>query len=208
MSESSWNAWFTLQETTTRFIIVRHPFDRLVSAFTDKIERNNLANKKLYYNLYGKEIVRLYRKEFLSKFGSDSLSQAKNYGAILPVTKGERTPELPTFWEFIQWFLRNKKSHANEHWTPMVDYCSVCALNYNYILKFEDFAEDNLEFTRSANLIQYLPKIDFHQQVNQNHQIPSAEKTSERPKWLFWFRPNRNRNRNKTTETRPNRNRN
>ena len=167
MWTSSWNMWLTQHETTSRFIIVRHPFDRLVSAFREKLER-----KTPFYKMYGQEIVRIYRPEYLEKFGANSLSKINNYGAIIPVTEGKvRTPNLPTFWEFIQWFLRNHKSHANEHWYPMSDYCSVCSMNYNYILKFEHYAEENLEFMKSINFDQYLPQENnFHRVVNGNHQ--------------------------------------
>ena len=175
MSTSSWNMWLTQHEATTRFIIVRHPFDRLVSAFRDKLERSNTILQGYYMKKYGREIVTKYRAEYLEKFGADSISKINNYGAIIPVTQGKegkvRTPNMPTFWEFIQWFLRNHKSHANEHWCPMIDYCSVCSMNYNYILKFEHYAEENLEFMKSVNLDQYLPEQNnFHKIVNGNHQ--------------------------------------
>ena len=61
MSTSSWNMWLTQHETTTSFIIVRHPFDRLVSAFRDKLERSNQGYYSIqqgyYMRKYGKEIV-------------------------------------------------------------------------------------------------------------------------------------------------------
>ena len=99
MSISSWNAWFPKQETTTRLIIVRNPFDRLVSAFRDKLERKPSRG---YLDNELKEIVRLYRSEYLKKFGADSLSQANNYGAIVPIEKGRlRTANFPTFWELF-----------------------------------------------------------------------------------------------------------
>ena len=168
MSIPSWNAWFTRQETSTRLIIVRNPFDRLLSAFRDKLERKQSRG---YMDNELKEIVRLYRSEYLEKFGAESLSQANNYGAIVPIEKGRlRTANLPTFWEFVQWILRKHKSHANEHWCPIIDYCSVCSMNYNYILKFEHYAEENLAFMQSVQLDQYLPEDnDFHKVVNGNH---------------------------------------
>ena len=184
MSRPAWKAWFAQSESSessTRFLVVRHPFDRLVSVFRDKLERNNLYNGQWGYDHYGKDIVRLYRQKYLDRFGFDSLSKDNNYGAILPVTHGERTSKLPTFWEFIQWFLRENESHAYDHWTPIFDFCSMCAFEYNYILKFEHFAEESEEFMQSANLTQYLPDdkmVDFHKIVNNNHQtIPSTDIT-------------------------------
>jgi len=50
---------------------------------------------------------------------------------------------LPTFWEFVQWFLlRPENSFSNEHWNPVFSFCSPCTINYNYILKFESLSED------------------------------------------------------------------
>lgn len=39
------------------FLIVRHPLERLLSAYRDKFERAN----RHFYEAYGKEIVRRYR---------------------------------------------------------------------------------------------------------------------------------------------------
>ena len=47
-------------QSTVNFLIVRHPFERLVSAFIDKIEH---GNKLFFYIAYGEPIVRRFRKK-------------------------------------------------------------------------------------------------------------------------------------------------
>ena len=154
---------------TIRFIIVRHPFERLVSAFRDKIERWNDKNERQYGNKFGRYIVELYRDEYIAKFGRESLNESNNLGAILPLNSGSRTEKLPTFWEFVQWFTNHQGSNQDEHWIPIIDYCSVCALKYDYILKFEDYKEENLEFLQQADLLKYFPnKNILTQKVNEN----------------------------------------
>ena len=88
LSRKSWNKWLTSLELThqkpVKFIVVRNPFDRLVSAFRDRIERE--CSQEIWggysFKKKSKEIVRKYRPKFISEFGPDALSKAKNYGAI------------------------------------------------------------------------------------------------------------------------------
>ena len=43
----------------TRFLVVRHPFERLLSCYRDKFEK---ANKEYYYDTYGRKMIRMFRK--------------------------------------------------------------------------------------------------------------------------------------------------
>ena len=57
------------------FVIVRHPFDRLVSAFRDKLERlhgKKPYSEEWYYVMYGRKAVK-FRKEATKKFGPEFL---------------------------------------------------------------------------------------------------------------------------------------
>jgi hypothetical protein len=96
---------FDAATNATHFLIVRHPFYRLVSAYRDKLERT-LAGKPsndYYYNLYGKRIVKKYRASAIERFGTGMLERKNNFGSPLAVSKrGKRVRELPTFWEFVQ----------------------------------------------------------------------------------------------------------
>ena len=60
-------------KTEISFIVVRHPFERLVSAYRDKLERTHASNylTDFYYKSYGRKIVQKYRRRALQKFGDD-----------------------------------------------------------------------------------------------------------------------------------------
>ena len=77
LKRSSWIQWKTNLErnnkTESNFIVVRHPFERLVSAYRDKLERSHADNYKtdFYYKKYGQKIVKKYRQKATSIFGKD-----------------------------------------------------------------------------------------------------------------------------------------
>ena len=67
----------------TKVITVRHPFERIVSAFRQRMEaRSPIGGGQNYVvNIFGKKIL-AYRQQYLKKFGQESLSKENNYGAI------------------------------------------------------------------------------------------------------------------------------
>ena len=172
LTQMGWKFWqfqnWVKNENEISFMVVRHPFDRLVSAFRDKLERIPPQNGHLYFNEYGQEIVKKFRSEYLEKFGNKSLNKANHFGAILPV-KYRDSIYLPTFWEFIQWLLKSKKSRENEHWAPMTDYCFICSINYDYFIKFENYAQEGIEFMQRSHLDTFLPDLSvFSTKINLN----------------------------------------
>ena len=137
------------------FIIVRHPFQRLVSAFRDKLEHFHtpLLKDDFYYKIYGSKIVRKYRKAAINKFGKNFFSKENNFGA--PIPRHKRTGELPTFWEFVRYVLETPVRLMDEHWKPNYDYCSLCNIKYGAIVKHENLAvEEPLlkEWINATNL--------------------------------------------------------
>ena len=40
----------------------------------------------------------------------------------------------------------------DEHWKPTFNYCSMCVLNYDYVIKFEDYLNEAKAFLKTSNL--------------------------------------------------------
>ena len=125
-----------------KILVVRHPFERLVSFFRDKLERVEDPELPIeedsYYQKFGQRIVTTYRQRSYERFGMDYFNESNHYGAALPVAYNQRpSAELPTFWEFIQ-FILESENDLDPHWMPMLDLCSPCSFHYDYVIKFED----------------------------------------------------------------------
>ena len=145
--------WYTyldehrLPQNLIGFMVVRHPFERLVSAYRDKLERMNL----FYYEKYGKKIVYRFRDMAVKTLGEDFFSKSNSYGTLLNVSQDDRpNASLPSFWEFVQSVII--KLNMDEHWKPIYEHCSVChpiQLHVHpYILKFENLKEEGPAFLR------------------------------------------------------------
>ena len=86
LTRSSWIRWKSNlvrnNVNETSFIVVRHPFERLVSAYRDKLERTHAKNylTDWYFKQYGQKIVKKYRSKAISIFGNDFF----RYVVLLP----------------------------------------------------------------------------------------------------------------------------
>ena len=116
----------------TKFLVVRHPFDRIISAYTGKIA-NPLAKPRFYRKLQ-KEIIKKYRRD-------------------------QSNTAPPTFAEYIHYLLDlTEDLYEPKDWR-VVDcvqaYYSVCApcdVKYDVIIKLETHDEDTEFLIRSNNL--------------------------------------------------------
>ena len=102
-----------------KFAFVRHPFDRLVSAYRNKF--NNSLNT-LFPEMYGTQIIRQYRPSA----DNDSVTTGKNV----------------TFEEFVRYAIDTHPAKQNEHWQPYGQLCSFCNINYDFIGKYETLEND------------------------------------------------------------------
>ena len=103
----------SFQETTS-FSMVRHPFERIVSAFQDKFVDNNSG------------VFRNIKKKMISSYGDASfISFVK-----LVIASSQ--------------LLCNDVNRCtiNRHWKPFISSCAYCTENYTFILKAETFKED------------------------------------------------------------------
>lgn len=97
-----------------KFIFVRDPMERLLSAY-----RNKFGEIKEYQLKYGVEIVKRYRKN-----------------------PGESTGDDVTFSEFLRYLLDEEVERMNEHWMPIYNLCQPCAVKYDFIGSYERLNED------------------------------------------------------------------
>ena len=103
-----------------KFMFVRDPFERLVSAYLDKFVRTNTFQKTI-----GRDIIKLYRP--------DATTEALNEGSDV------------TFQEFVRYILDERTRTIrpfNEHWRPLHQLCYPCYIKYDFIGKFETLHED------------------------------------------------------------------
>ncbi|XP_069681993.1 carbohydrate sulfotransferase 11-like [Periplaneta americana] len=123
---------------TTRFIIVRHPFERLLSAYRDKLEHRK--GREFYFRRYGRFIVRSQRDT-----NSTSLEKVE-----------------PTFVEFLRYLAKTKS--FDEHWRPFTSECAPCELDYQIILKMENIEMEELYLATKFKLLEFLPMINSTRQ--------------------------------------------
>ncbi|KDR22013.1 Carbohydrate sulfotransferase 11 [Zootermopsis nevadensis] len=135
-------ATLKLLPETTRFIIVRHPFERILSAYRDKLEHRK--DREFYYRRYGRHIVRLQRD-----------------GNATFADRAE-----PTFMEFLQYLVKTK--NFDEHWSPFTVECAPCELNYQFILKMESLEKEQLFLAIKTNLLDFLLTVNSTDQLLQN----------------------------------------
>ena len=120
LSDLSENRSSDILQRYYKFLFVRDPFYRLLSAYRDKFR----PYRRLYYHqVYGKEIIRKYRHN----------------ATRLSLLKGNDV----TFPEFIKFVIDSAKTHTlDPHWQPIYDMCFPCDIKYDMIGKMENFVTD------------------------------------------------------------------
>jgi len=141
----SWDAYPEFTSNGTSIIFVRHPFERILSAFKDKLEDPSVKGGKFneyYYNKYGRRIVMHYRKE---KITGPSF-------------------KYPRFSEFIDYLLDKDLRYDDEHWAPFYKECTPCHVNYTFIGHFETLYWDMHLLANKLNLVdKWDDKTDYFQ---------------------------------------------
>ncbi|CAF3887754.1 unnamed protein product [Adineta steineri] len=121
----------------TRIIFVRHPFERLASAYVDKIATLSSEPFSIYDNL---------RRRICRKFPFFYLtSSEQNYYRTFRMVHNQRNEPcdkiIPTFEHFVTHIMFDS-SQVDVHWQPYSTLCHACTLKYNFIGKYETIQED------------------------------------------------------------------
>ncbi|XP_042294634.1 carbohydrate sulfotransferase 12 [Sceloporus undulatus] len=121
----------------TKFLFVRDPFVRLISAFRSKFELEN--------------------EEFYRRFAVPMLKLYSNYTSLpTSVSQAFESGLRVSFSDFIQYLLdprTEKMAPFNEHWRQVYRLCHPCQIEYDFVGKLETLDED------AAHLLQLL-KVD------------------------------------------------
>ena len=111
------------------FIFVRHPFERLVSAFRDKFETG--SKKNWMYLMYAADILDI--PEASKDKTDDNLKMKMIYKKVV------RLPR-PSFSQFV--LLRTPVDNYNDHWIPYWLHCHLCDQVFDIVGKFETIQQD------------------------------------------------------------------
>ncbi|KZC14001.1 Carbohydrate sulfotransferase 11 [Dufourea novaeangliae] len=125
---------------TKKLLVVRHPFERLLSAYRDKLE-NSVAGREHgtlhFYRKYGGKIVRKYRDKNFKRPRDDQVIRQQD----LPQPAGIE----PTFREFVQYLISTDLgSYGDDHWMPYYLFCTPCIVHYDIVAKVETLWRDQI----------------------------------------------------------------
>ena len=140
-------------ETSFKFFIVRHPFERLTSVFEDKFatqHRRSLATKQ--FSEIHHHIIEKYR------------------------TNKENKSLYPTFLEFVEYLLneapRNRTIEAwNKYpaWSPYYTKCRPCSVSYDAIFDLKSLEKEQ------KYLFHRVPELSFLSNLkNWEHKSPRS----------------------------------
>ncbi|XP_043215527.1 carbohydrate sulfotransferase 11-like isoform X2 [Amphibalanus amphitrite] len=155
------------------FLVVRHPFERLISAYRDKLENIRVGlehGTEHFYKKYGRRIVEKYRRKGSGALGRgwDALNVMREVINRVAFQPGhgddERVPPLgiePTFAEFVQYLIdTDLANYADDHWIPYYLFCTPCNVRYHAVAKFETLRQDQ-EYILKMGAVDHLIKAKW-----------------------------------------------
>lgn len=134
-----------------KFLLVRHPFQRIYSTFYDKFGNDQIEDtisgwKQLEENI---------------------LIQMNPNETLMNIRRKELKIDLRMFLLFIIDSIRNNQT-INSHWEQITQRCGICVIDYDWIGKIENFEEDQkILLKKFSNVNLRFPSKTFDQRENQ-----------------------------------------
>ena len=147
-----------------KFVVVRHPLDRLRSAYSDKIEIDNVV---------GESIRKYYEQPTREYMIENGIATNETF------SRDKHKLSLEQFYDILG---RNRSDFKNIHWDTYWDLCDPCGMNYDLIMKLEVITEELGElydYLRSVNSSVQVPElVHTHKQVH-NMDVNKLDLVSE-----------------------------
>lgn len=134
-NDSRWlkKVWSSLRT----FIVVRHPIERLISAYVDKFTLDNKFSD-YFQHRYGRKIVRLYRNV------SESRPRRNTNVGRRPREADDWGHDV-SFKEFVRFLIDQKipcAHKSNPHWMSYFELCHPCFIDYSYVIHYENLTDE------------------------------------------------------------------
>ncbi|KAF7993393.1 hypothetical protein HCN44_007896 [Aphidius gifuensis] len=110
-----------------KFLITRHPYERLVSSFRKNIEDNRKYSRQSWN--FVPKIFSITRPQLFNDSSESSMEKIFHIDRRLKI--------IPTFEEFIIWLLQQSEDDDDEYWNQYNSHCAVCQMTFDYILKID-----------------------------------------------------------------------
>jgi len=121
-------------------ILVRHPIERLVSAYRDKI-----AGLKASYKQYTNIARALHLRRNDAVIDVKLKTKTRKEGKInSKETIEKKSISVPSWPEFVEYLLRTSTEKDDPHWCLYTKHCSPCLSNFTYIVYLENKEEEDL----------------------------------------------------------------
>ena len=126
-----------------KFMMIRHPLERLLSGYRDKIEpllqmdysvtnnqsllKDNIIPKNMkFFEAHRRWIFSKYRPLDLLKWMSG---------------RGSYNIQL-TFSDFVQWIINSEDNSLNEHFSSVLNNAHPCIIRYNFYANFKNYSRE------------------------------------------------------------------
>ena len=140
-------------KSSRKFMFVREPYERLFSAYVDKL----FAPNALYWSYIGTFITNNFRKN------ATQVSKLCGHDT--------------TFEEFVRYFLHSQTTHEkrDSHFVPIFEHCSPCEIDYDYIGKLETFKEDTVYLPKKFGLDKQIKFDNFEKETEIDAIVDAAD---------------------------------
>ena len=123
-------------KTYYKFIIVRNPLERLLSAFLNKIAPPLEYRRLDTFEMHKRSILEKYRLQDLERWSKDN----------------GRYKLQVSFSDYIRWIIDSDNALLNEHFAPIIDDAHPCQIRYHFYGNFKMYNSDVAHIMQKINV--------------------------------------------------------